>query len=126
MDKSQEKEATGWTFLTNHAHVLILLAQNPERVLREVATAVGITERAVQRIVSELEHEGYIQRSKEGRKNNYTLNLKRPFRHPIESHVSIGELVKLVQKPAVAGATAQDVRPAGGTPSTDLPEMAAQ
>jgi len=98
MDKSHEKEATGWTFLTNHAHVLILLAQNPERVLREVATAVGITERAVQRIVSELEHEGYIQRSKEGRKNNYTLNLKRPFRHPIESHCSIGELVKLVQR----------------------------
>ncbi len=112
MDKTQDKEATGWTFLTNHAHVLILLAQNPERVLREVATAVGITERAVQRIVSELEHEGYIQRSKEGRKNTYTLNLKRPFRHPIESHVSIGELVKLVQKPGVqTGSTTQDVRP---------------
>jgi predicted transcriptional regulator len=125
MDKSHEKEATGWTFLTNHAHVLILLAQNPERVLREVATAVGITERAVQRIVSELEHEGYIQRSKEGRKNNYTLNLKRPFRHPIESHVSIGELVQLVLRPASgAGATAHDVRPPGT--ASDHSEMTAQ
>jgi DNA-binding MarR family transcriptional regulator len=96
MVTSREKEATGWTFLTNHAHVLILLAQNPERVLREVAAAIGITERAVQRIVSELEQEGYVQRSKEGRKNSYTLSLEKPFRHAIESHCSIGDLVRLV------------------------------
>lgn len=96
----REKEASGWTFLTNHTHVLILLAQNPERVLREVAAAIGITERAVQRIVSELEQDGYIQRSKEGRKNSYTLNLNKPFRHEIESHCSIGDLVNLVLEKA--------------------------
>jgi len=84
--------------MTNHAHVLILLAQNPDRVLREVAAAVGITERAVQRIVAELEEDGYIHRSKEGRKNTYSIDLSKPLRHPIESHCTIGDLVELIKR----------------------------
>lgn len=83
--------------MTNHAHVLILLAHNPDRVLREVAAAVGITERAVQRIVAELELDGYISRNKEGRKNTYTIDLSKPLRHSIESHCSIGDLVELIR-----------------------------
>lgn len=83
--------------MTNHAHVLILLAQNPDHVLREVAAAVGITERAVQRIVAELEEDGYIHRSKEGRKNTYAIDLSKPLRHRIESHCTIGDIVELIK-----------------------------
>ncbi len=98
MSQMKKTDGSGWTFMTNHAHVLILLAQNPDRVLREVAASVGITERAVQRIVAELEEDGYIHRSKEGRKNTYAIDLSKPLRHPIESHCSIGDLVELIRK----------------------------
>lgn len=97
MSQIRKSDGSGWTFMTNHAHVLILLAQNPDRVLREVAASVGITERAVQRIVAELEEDGYIHRSKEGRKNTYAIDLSKPLRHPIESHCSIGDLVDLIR-----------------------------
>ncbi len=85
-----------WTFLTNHAHVLIALNANPDLVLREVATEVGITERAVQRIVQELEAEGFIRREKVGRKNRYQVLVKEPLRHPLEAHRNIGDLLKLI------------------------------
>ena len=97
--KTRDDPAVGayrWTFLTNHAHVIILLARHPDMVLREVATRVGITERAVQRIVAELEEEGYIRREKAGRQNTYRLNLNRPLRHPIEGHRTVGDVVKVV------------------------------
>lgn len=82
-----------WTFLTNHSHVLILLARNPSVVLREVALDVGITERAVQRIVADLEASGVIKREKIGRQNQYQIQGNHPLRHPIESHRTIGELL---------------------------------
>ena len=85
-----------WTFLTNHAHVLILLHAESDLVLREVADRVGITERAVQRIVQDLEEEGFIRREKVGRKNHYQVLTKKPLRHPIESHRKIGDLLKLI------------------------------
>lgn len=85
-----------WTFLTNHAHVLILLHGQPDLVLREVAAKVGITERAVQRIVHELEEEGFIRREKVGRKNHYEVLTKKSLRHAVESHRKIGDLLKLI------------------------------
>lgn len=85
-----------WTFLTNHAHVLIHLEQEPDSVLREVAERVGITERAVQRIVQELEEEGYLERQRVGRRNHYRVLTGQHLRHPIESHCEVGELLKLV------------------------------
>ena len=85
-----------WTFLTNHAHVLILLHAEPGLVLREVATRVGITERAVQRIVQDLEEERFIRREKVGRKNQYEVSTDEALRHPIESHRKIGDLLKLI------------------------------
>jgi len=85
-----------WTFLTNHAHVLILLSQNQSIVLREVALAIGITERAVQRIIADLEGDGFIEREKIGRKNHYQIITKQPLRHPIESHRTIGELLAMI------------------------------
>ncbi len=84
-----------WTFLTNHSHVLIFLDRSPEAVLREAAIAVGITERAVQRIVADLEAEGILVREKLGRRNRYRINKDLPLRHPIEQHRSVGELIQL-------------------------------
>lgn len=90
--KSEHK----WTFLSNHSHVLVLLAQNAKRTLREVAQDIGITERAVQRIVAELEEAGYLVRHREGRQNHYQIHLKKHLRHPIESHRTIGDLLDLM------------------------------
>jgi DNA-binding IclR family transcriptional regulator len=86
----------GWTFLTNHAHVLFCIAQDPEVRLRDVAARVGITERAVQRIVTDLEGEGYLVVSKEGRRNRYEVRYDLPLRHPIERHRSVKSLIDLV------------------------------
>src|ERR1700722_19449204 len=63
-----------WAFLTNHTHVLVLLSRHPSIVLREVAARIGITERAVQRIIHELEQDGFIMRKKIGRQNYYQVN----------------------------------------------------
>ena len=90
------KGANVWTFLTNHTHVLAVLHANPEMVLREVAVEVGITERAVQRIVQDLEENGFIKRERVGRQNRYRINRRRPLRHPIESHRNIGDLLRLI------------------------------
>lgn len=85
-----------WTFLTNHAHVLILLARNPSMVLREVAALVGITERAVQRIIADLEEESIIEREKVGRQNHYRVLGDKPLRHPIESHRTVADLLRAI------------------------------
>lgn len=85
-----------WTFLSNHGHVLVCLAQNPDARLRDVAQAVGITERAVQKIVSDLEAAGVVEREREGRRNRYRLHTERPLRHPIEAHRSVGALLGMV------------------------------
>lgn len=98
--QSPVSDAGGWTFLSNHTHVLVCLARNPEQVLREVAQQVGITERAVQRIVAELEAAGVIARERQGRRNHYELNLDMPLRHPLESHCTVGELLQAVTTPA--------------------------
>jgi len=84
-----------WTFLSNHAHVLVVLHANPGLVLREVAQRVGITERAVQRIVQDLEEGGYITRRRVGRQNHYDVASGSPLRHPVESHRTIGDLLGL-------------------------------
>lgn len=87
-----------WTFLTNHAHVLLSLAQNPDALMRDVAAAVGVTERAVQRIVAELEEAGYLLKEREGRRNRYEVRTTLPLRHPIERHCQVGQLVEMVTK----------------------------
>jgi hypothetical protein len=84
-----------WTFLTNHSHVLIILSRNPSLVLRMVALQVRITERAVQRIIADLEAGGFIEREKIGRQNHYRIRVDQPLRHPIESDRTIGDLLAL-------------------------------
>ncbi len=98
-NKSQVKPPEaggGWTFLSNHTHVLVALAAQPGATLREVAASVGITERAVQRIVAELEAAGALVREREGRRNHYLIQRRLRLRHPLESHRTIGELLDLV------------------------------
>jgi DNA-binding MarR family transcriptional regulator len=69
-----------WTFLTNHAQVLLSIARNSRLTAREIAASVGITERAVQRILDDLEDAGYISRTRDGRKNHYAVHDERPMR----------------------------------------------
>ncbi|MEZ5979348.1 MAG: winged helix-turn-helix domain-containing protein [Planctomycetota bacterium] len=93
---SADPSSRGWTFLSNHAHVLVALAVEPDLRLRDVAAQVGITERAVQKILADLEDEGIVVREREGRNNRYVLDLDHPLRHPLESHRTVRQLVELV------------------------------
>lgn len=86
-----------WTFFTNHAHVLLCLAGDPTLRIRDLATLVGITERAVQRIVRELASEGFLEVTKVGRRNHYTIHGERHLRHIVEAHATVGDLITLVR-----------------------------
>lgn len=92
------RDSKSWTFLTNHAHVLILLDSEPDLVLREVAARIGITERAVQKIVHDLQEGGFVTFERIGRKNHYKVIKNKPLRHSIESHCKIGELLNLIEE----------------------------
>jgi len=87
---------TSWTFLTNHAHVLLAIAAEPQIRVRDIATRVGVTERAAHRLVSDLEVAGYLEVSKVGRRNEYSVVFDLPLRHPAERHHRIGELLKVL------------------------------
>jgi DNA-binding MarR family transcriptional regulator len=93
---AENATAPAWTFLTNHTHVLVCLARHEDITLREVALQVGITERAVHAIVSALEAEGVLTRTREGQRNRYRINRSFRLRHPLESHRKIGDLLDLV------------------------------
>ena len=86
---------SGWTFLTNHSHVIICLWRDPTMRLRDIAVLVGITERAVQRIVADLEEAGVLTRSREGRRNTYEIHPELPLRHALESHRNVKDLLEL-------------------------------
>jgi hypothetical protein len=94
-----EGERPGWTFFTNHAHVLIALRRDPELRQRDIAGLVGITEGAVQRILDELEHGGYLRRERIGRRNRYEVLDRSPLRHPLESHRSVADVLALFAEP---------------------------
>ena len=82
-----------WTFLTNHAHVLLCLAQGESLTARELSVLIGITERSVQAILADLIADGYLKKSKVGRRNRYTVNRAGRLRHPLESAHSVGQLI---------------------------------
>jgi hypothetical protein len=84
---------SGWTFLTNHAHVLVCIATDPDIRGRDIAVQVGITERAVHGIVADLVDGGYLTRRREGRRNRYSVNIDLPLRHPLEHDHTVGELL---------------------------------
>jgi len=97
--------APAWTFLSNHGHILLCIARDPDIRVREIAQAVGITERAVQRILGELEEAGAISRRRQGRRTHYQIDKRFPLRHPIEAHHSVGELLRLAGSSVGVGAT---------------------
>lgn len=86
-------EGRTWTFLTNHAHVLVCLAEEPDIRGRDIATRVGITERAAQAIIADLVADGYVTRFREGRRNRYEIDPSAPLRHPLEHDHTVGELL---------------------------------
>jgi DNA-binding transcriptional ArsR family regulator len=92
-----------WDFLTNHAHVLICVADDPGIRLRDIAAAVGITERAAHRILSELVEAGYVLREREGRRNRYQVKPDLPLRHPLVKGREVGDLLEVLLGPARAG-----------------------
>lgn len=96
MANAERVSRTGWTFLTNHAHVLVCIARDPGIRLRDVAEHVGITERATQGIVSDLVEAGYVSRARVGRRNHYAVRDDLPLRHPLEQDQAIGNLLQVV------------------------------
>lgn len=92
-----EAEFSGWTFLTNHTHVLVCLARDGALTVRNLAPQIGITERSVQRILAELEADGVVVREKVGRQNVYEINEDFQLRHPLESHQTLGRLLKILK-----------------------------
>lgn len=86
-----------WTFLTNHAHVLLCVAADPDLRLRDIALKVDITERAVQRIITDLATDGYVEIKKEGRRNHYSVRTDLNLRHPVEEGARVADLVALIE-----------------------------
>lgn len=105
----RDRLSGGWTFLTNHAHVLICVAADPEARVRDVAELVGITERAVQRILADLETDGYLERGRAGRRNHYRVQGRVPLRHPLEEHRTAADLMRLGKKTGTPRVRARSV-----------------
>ncbi len=93
---ASQLESRGWTFLSNHAHVLVMVARDPHVRVREIASGVGITERAVMRILGELEEAGVISRERQGRRTEYHVHPDRQLRHPLEADHTVRELLSLL------------------------------
>jgi DNA-binding MarR family transcriptional regulator len=94
---SSEATPQGWTFVTNHTQVLLCIARDPDVRLRDVADSVGITERAAQRIVSDLVDAGFLDRERVGRRNRYVINREQAMRHPAQFGQEIGPLLELLR-----------------------------
>ncbi len=89
-----------WNFLTNHAKVLVCIANDPGMRLRDIGERIGITERAAHRIVTELGNAGYITRQRVGRRNHYMINVDLPVHDPIARTQSVGRLIEVLAAPA--------------------------
>jgi predicted transcriptional regulator len=93
----RENIRSNWTFLTNHAHVLLCIAKKPDLRLRDIADVVGITERAVHRIVTDLAETGFVDVERDGRCNVYVTHPEKNLRHPIEAHRHVADLIRLIE-----------------------------
>jgi len=90
-----DRSSSSWTFLTHHARVLLEIARDPEARLRDIAASIGITERTVQGIVSDLHEAGYVTRERVGRRKRYSLNLDQRFRYPTEARLPVRVLIDM-------------------------------
>src|SRR4051812_1491859 len=98
--KSSSREADhGFRFVTNHAHVLVCIAADPNARLRDIAATVGITERTVAQIVNELVEAGYLTKTRIGRRSRYEVHDELPLRHPQHRHHTVGELIRFLIAP---------------------------
>jgi DNA-binding transcriptional ArsR family regulator len=96
-----------WDFLTNHAHVLLCVANDSGARLRDIASAIGITERSAHKILSDLVDEGYVTRERRGRRNHYKIKPELPLRHPLVQKQEVGDLLQVLLRPeGLAGAPA--------------------
>lgn len=117
MESPQDRpDGKAWTFLTNHARVLVCIARTPEARMRDIADTIDITERATQNIIGDLEEAGYLTRTRVGRRNAYTINPDLPFRHPAEADHDVHALIMLftghdeahLSHPGVPSSTARE------------------
>ena len=99
METAIEDSEHQWTLLTNHGRILLIISRDQDLRIRDVALAAGVTERRAQSIIVDLEQAGYISKKREGRRNVYSVNRKRPFRHQAESGHKVGELIDLFANP---------------------------
>jgi hypothetical protein len=97
--QSSPAASARWDFLTNHAHVLLSISQDPGIRLRDIAAAVGITERSAHKILSELVDEGYVLRERHGRRNRYKVKPELPLRHPLVQDREVGDLLTVLLRP---------------------------
>lgn len=95
-NERNETRMSTWTFITNHARVMMVITQDPTVRLRDIASTLDITERAAQRIVTELVDEGYLSRKREGRRNTYTIHPHKRLRAAPASSTEIGEFIDLL------------------------------
>jgi hypothetical protein len=100
MKSSSGNRDHSFRFLTNHAHVLQVIAADPTARLRDIAQAVGITERTTAQIVNDLEEAGYLSKSRDGRRNHYEVHEDLPLRHPQHRHHTVGDLIRFLEAPA--------------------------
>jgi hypothetical protein len=100
---SSKGTGSSWDFLTNHAHVLLCVAEDPGIRLRDIAAAVGITERGAHKILSELVDDGYVLRERHGRRNSYKVKPELPLRHPLVHDREVGDLLKVLRRPERPG-----------------------
>jgi DeoR/GlpR family transcriptional regulator of sugar metabolism len=104
---TQDASRRSWTFLTNHAHVLLAIAKTPDLRVRDLAQLVGVTERTAMQIIVDLEQDGYITRERKGRRNRYHVDRHNPLRHPLEDHHEIDALLGAVSHRPPAGPVAE-------------------
>lgn len=107
MKSSSEEINHGWRFLTNYAHVLTCVGADPSLRLRDIAAAVGITERTAAQIVKDLQQAGYLTKTRNGRRNTYEVHDALPLRHPLHRHHTVGDLIRFLQGPAEIAAGAE-------------------
>ena len=99
--RESDDQAPRWDFLTHHAHVLLCISEDSGIRLRDIAAAVGITERSTHKILSELVEEDYVLRERQGRRNSYTVRSEEPLRHPLVRDRSVEDLLDALTSPNV-------------------------
>jgi DNA-binding transcriptional ArsR family regulator len=111
---SEGTPASGWTFVTNHTQVLLCVAREPDIRLRDIATRIGITERAAQRILADLVEAGYVERRRQGRRNRYTIKTEMRMRHSAQNGHDIGEVLEVLGGDPPTASRRQASGPADG------------